>query len=159
MTTLDTAGPIAPSALHLGDSDLPWASTPGGVQLQVLQVQESTGLWVIRNRFDPGVEVQTHRHTGTVFGHTTSGSWAYKESDFLNVAGSYLFEPAGSVHTLVVPETNTEITEVLFIMYGANLNLDADGNVESVTDGAGVLAAYRAMCRAQGHDEPNVILI
>lgn len=146
------------SALHVGADDLPWAVTPGGVSLQVLQVQQSTGLWVIRNRFDPGVEVQTHRHTGNVFGHTSSGSWCYAESGFMNTAGSYIYEPAGSVHTLTVPDTNTEVTEVLFVMYGANLNLDADGNVESVTDGAGVLGAYRAMCAAQGHPEPNVIL-
>ena len=148
----------APSALHLGEDELPWVSTPGGTELKVLQVQESTGLWVVRNRFEPGVVVQTHRHTGSVFGYTISGAWTYAESDFMNVAGSYLFEPAGSVHTLTVPESNTEPTDVLFVIYGANLNVDADGNVESVTDGATVLAAYRALCAAQGHDEPNVIL-
>jgi 2,4'-dihydroxyacetophenone dioxygenase len=33
-------------------------------------------------------------------------------------------------------------------MYGVNLNLDADGNVESVSDGSS-LVAYEALCEAQ----------
>ena len=43
-------------------------------------------------------------------------------------------------------------------MYGANLNLDADGNVESVTDGAGTLAAYYALCEVEGFPRPNVLV-
>jgi hypothetical protein len=49
-------------------------------------------------------------------------------------------------------------TRVLFHMYGANLNLDADGNVESVTDGPSTLAGYLAMCEAQGLGRPDVLV-
>ena len=115
------------------------------------------GLWIIRNRFAPGVVVQRHRHTGPVYGYTVSGAWKYAEYPEVNRAGSFLFEPAGSVHTLTVPADNTEPTEVWFQMYGVNLNLDAHGNVESVTDGPGVLAAYYALCEAQGHPRPDVV--
>ena len=80
--------------------------------------------------------MQTHRHTGPVWGYTISGAWKYKEYDYVNRAGSFLYEPAGSVHTLQCIEDDTN---VWFHMYGANLNLDADGNVESVADGAGTL--------------------
>ncbi|MCY4422996.1 MAG: hypothetical protein OXC06_08000 [Acidimicrobiaceae bacterium] len=38
-----------------------------------------------------------------------------------------------------------------------NLNLDADGDIESVTDGPGVLAAYYDLCEAQGLRRPNVV--
>ena len=62
-------------------------------------------------------------------GYTTSGAWKYKEYDYVNRAGSFLYEPAGSVHTLQCIEDDTR---VWFQMYGANLNLDDDGNVESV---------------------------
>jgi len=48
-------------------------------------------------------------------------------------------------------------TQVWFQMYGANLNLDADGNIESVTDGAGTLRAYYALAEKQGFGRPNVI--
>lgn len=45
-----------------------------------------------------------------------------------------------------------------FQMYGANLNLDADGNVDSVVDGAITLAAYYMLCEAEGLPRPNVLV-
>jgi len=147
-----------PTAIHRSDDELPWVDIGGGSLLKVLQVKEREGLWVIRNRFMPGYDVQTHKHTGPVYAFTTSGAWRYKESDFVNTAGSFLYEPAGSVHTLTVPADNTEPTEVFFAIWGANLNLDADGNVESVTDGASALAGYYALCEAAGIPRPNVLV-
>jgi quercetin dioxygenase-like cupin family protein len=146
------------SAIHRDDDALPWANTGTGVGLKVLQVRRAEGVWVIRNRFEPGVEVATHRHTGPVFAYTTQGAWGYRESDFLNTAGSYLFEPAGSVHSLYVPESNTEITDVFFVIHGANLDLDAEGNVVNVTDCDSILAGYLAMCNAAGTPDPPVIV-
>jgi hypothetical protein len=49
-------------------------------------------------------------------------------------------------------------TNVWFHMYGSNLNLDADGNVESVTDGASALQGYLVLAEMQGHGRPNVII-
>jgi 2,4'-dihydroxyacetophenone dioxygenase len=49
-------------------------------------------------------------------------------------------------------------TRAWFHMYGANLNLREDGSVESVTDGPGTLAAYFALCEAQGLDRPAVLV-
>jgi hypothetical protein len=43
-------------------------------------------------------------------------------------------------------------------MYGVNLNLAEDGSIESVADGSSALAAYYALCEAQGFDRPNVIV-
>ena len=59
--------------------------------------------------------------------------------------------------TLVVPDDNDELTDVWFQIYGANLNLDADGNVESVTDAGTIYQAYMMMCEAQGLGRPNVL--
>jgi quercetin dioxygenase-like cupin family protein len=146
-----------PRAIHRGETELPWVDIGGGSLMQVLQVDIEHGLWVVRNRFQPGYEVQTHKHTGEVFAFTTAGSWKYKEYPEVNTAGSYLYEPAGSIHTLTVPETNTEVTDVFFAIYGANLNLDADGNVESVWDAKFILEAYLMLCEAEGHPRPDVI--
>ena len=143
---------------HVGDDDLPWADATGGVELKVLRVCQDTGVWVVRNRFQPGVRLQPHRHTGGVHGFTLTGRWRYLEYDFVNTAGSFIREPAGSVHTLVVPEDNTEPTDALFIIEGANLNLDADGNVESVTDGMSTLRAYTMLCEMQGLPAPTGVL-
>ncbi len=144
----------APSAVHIGTDDLPWADIGDGNKLKVIQTKEREGLWIVENIFQNGYEVPTHKHTGPVWGYTRSGAWKYKEYDYVNRAGSFLYEPAGSVHTLMCIEDDTL---VWFHMYGANLNLDADGNVESVIDGATTLAAYYALCDAQGLPRPRVL--
>jgi quercetin dioxygenase-like cupin family protein len=143
-----------PTAVHVGADELPFVEIGGGSKLKVLQVREREGLWIVENVFQAGYEVPTHRHTGPVWGYTKTGAWKYKEYDYVNRAGSFLYEPAGSVHTLMCVEDGTQ---VWFHIYGANLNLDADGNVESVTDGAGVLAAYYLLCEAEGLPRPNVV--
>jgi len=145
---------VAPSAVHVGADDLPWADIGDGNKLKVLQVKEREGLWIVHNVFQAGFEVQKHRHTGPVWGYTTSGAWKYKEYDYVNRAGSFLYEPANSVHTLQCIEDDTL---VWFHMYGANLNLDADGNVETVSDGSNTLEAYYLLCEAQGLPRPNVL--
>ncbi len=147
--------PNAPEAVHVGDGDLPFVDIGDGNKLRVLQVKEKEGLWIVENIFQAGFDVQTHRHTGPVWGYTTSGAWKYKEYDYVNRAGSFLYEPAGSVHTLECIEDDTR---VWFHMYGVNLNLDDEGNVASVSDGAGTLAAYYALAEAQGHGRPPVVV-
>jgi hypothetical protein len=124
---------------------------------QLLQVDIDSGLWVVRLRAEPDVTIQRHRHTGEVFAFTIQGAWKYLEYPEINVAGSYLFEPAGSIHTLHVPKTNTSVTDVWFAIRGANLNLDDQGNVESVVDAGAVLELYLAGCRQAGHPRPQVI--
>jgi quercetin dioxygenase-like cupin family protein len=145
-------------AIHRGESDLPFVDFAEGVSLQLLQVDLDQGLWVVRTRFSPGITIPTHRHTGPVFAVTLAGSWKYVEYPDVNTAGSYLFEPAGSVHTLTVPATEKAITDVWFAIYGANLNLDANGNVEAVIDAELIHQFYLARCREQGIPNPAVIL-
>lgn len=145
----------APEAVHIGVDELPFVELGGGNMLRVLQVNEKEGLWIIENVFQKGFAVQTHRHTGPVWGYTVSGGWKYKEYDYVNRAGSFLYEPAGSVHTLECVEDDTR---VWFHMYGCNLNIDDEGNVESVADGAGTLAFYLAMCEQQGFGRPPVVI-
>ena len=144
-----------PTAVHIGADELPFVDIGDGSKLKVIQVKESEGLWIVENIFDDGYVVQTHKHTGPVYAYTTSGAWKYKEYDYVNRAGSFLYEPAGSIHTLEVIEDNTH---VWFQIYGANLNLDADGNVESYIDAGNILAAYYMLCEAEGLPRPNVLV-
>lgn len=147
----------APQSLHRAEDELPFVPYQEGVVFQLLQVDLGTSLWVIRVRFEPGVTIQRHRHTGEVFAFTLGGSWRYLEYPDINTAGSYLYEPAGAIHTLHVPKTNKGVTDVWFAVRGANLNLDASGNVESVLDAATVLEIYRQGCKAGGFATPRVI--
>lgn len=149
MTTIDI-----PSAVHIGADDLPFAEIGDGSKLKVIMVKEAEGLWIIENVFQAGYAVQRHKHTGPVYAYTTSGAWKYDEYSYVNRAGSFLYEPAGSVHTLRVIEDDTH---VWFQMYGANLNLDANGEVESVSDGASTLRVYLELCERAGLPRPNVL--
>ncbi len=151
MTTIDAV----PLAVHVGDDDLPFVEIGGGNKLKVLMVDEAQGLWVVENIFQAGFEVPTHRHTGPVFGFTRSGAWKYKEYDYVNRAGSVLYEPAGSVHTLTCIEDDTR---VWFHMTGTNLDLDADGTIIGTADGPTTLAAYYALAEARGLPRPNVVV-
>jgi hypothetical protein len=73
----------------------------------------------------------------------------------VNRAGSFLYEPAGSVHTLQCIEDETR---VWFQMYGANVNLDADGNVTSVIDAHTTLEYYLEVCKQQGLGQPATLI-
>ena len=151
----ESPSPGPDEALHIGRDDLPFVEIGGGNKLKVLQVKRGEALWIVENIFQNGYEVQTHKHTGPVWGFTVSGAWKYKEYDYVNRAGSYLYEPAGSVHTLQCIEDETQ---VWFHMTGVNLNLDENGEVASVADGPTALMAYYALCEAQGFPRPNVIV-
>ncbi len=97
MTTVDV-----PTAVHIGADELPFVDIGDGSKLKVIQVKEAEGLWIVENVFQADYEVQRHKHTGPVYAYTTSGAWKYKEYDYVNRAGSFLYEPAGSVHTLQI---------------------------------------------------------
>lgn len=149
--------PNIPAALHRGEKDLPFVPYAQGVDFQMLQVDLNAGLWVVRARFQPGVKLERHRHTGDVFAFTLSGSWRYVEYPEINTAGSYLYEPAGAVHQFLALETNTEVTDVWFAIRGANLHFDDAGNIVKIRDAATVLGIYRAECAARGLPAPSVI--
>jgi 2,4'-dihydroxyacetophenone dioxygenase len=144
-----------PEAMHIGRDELPYVDIGDGSQLRVLQVKPKEGLWIVENIFQAGYEIDTHKHTGPVWGYTRSGAWKYKEYEYGNRAGSFLYEPAGSVHTLQCIEDDTQ---VWFQMYGSNINLDAEGNITSVVDGALTLEFYLGMCAELGLDKPNVLV-
>jgi len=147
-------------AVHIGESDLPFVDLGDGSKIQLLHVDLRQGLWVIRTLFEPGYKVETHYHTGPVFAVTHSGSWYYKEyPDNINTKGSYLFEPAHSVHTLTITEGGTEPTDVWFAIYGANIQLDENGNVTSVLDARSILEIYQALCAAEGKNCDNLLIV
>ncbi|MBV1914673.1 MAG: 2,4'-dihydroxyacetophenone dioxygenase family protein [Pseudomonadales bacterium] len=146
-------------AIHVSETDVPFVDSGNGSSMQLLQVDLNQGLWIVKTRMPGGQEVAKHYHTGSVFAVTIQGQWFYKEyPEYINSPGSYLYEPAGSVHTLMTPKDQEGITETWFAIYGANVNVDEDGNVTSITDAQSILAAYRALCEAQGLSSDKVIV-
>lgn len=159
------ARPIVPAdgllpTLHIGDEDLPWLEAGDGSALQLLHVDLSQGLWISKTRLPPGYQVATHYHTGIVFAVTLEGSWFYRETpDEVNRPGSYLFEPAGSRHTLCTPPDMEGRMVTWFAIYGANINLDAEGQITSVLDARAVLDLYRGYCEALDLDCSKLIVV
>lgn len=144
---------------HVGDKDLPWAEAGDGSAIQLLHVDLSIGLWISKTRLPPNYKVMTHFHTGLVYAVTLQGSWFYLESpEAVNHAGSYLFEPAGSRHTLVTPKDQKGDTIAWFAIYGANINLDEKGNVVSIVDAKAALDIYRGYCDALDLDYSRLIV-
>ena len=64
---MSIASPASRDIVRLvSEDDAPWADTGIGVLLKVVRFDLQRGTWVIYNRFRPGVQLQTHRHTGSV---------------------------------------------------------------------------------------------
>jgi quercetin dioxygenase-like cupin family protein len=159
------ARPIVPThsdqaTLHVGMSDLPWAEAGDGSALQLLHVDLNQGIWISNTRLPPGHKVITHFHTGMVYAVTHQGRWYYAETpDAINSPGSYLFEPAGSVHTLCTPADQEGDTIAWFAVYGANINIDEDGKIVSIVDARAALDIYRGYCDALGLDTSKLIVV
>ena len=92
---------------------------------------------------------------------TLAGEWSYLEhpNNPPNRAGSYLFEPPGSTHTLKVADRNKGDTDVVFIVYGAMIHLGPQGEVLAVGDAESHLRDWPAALRAQGKPVPKTLPI
>ncbi|MEQ6900480.1 2,4'-dihydroxyacetophenone dioxygenase family protein [Nocardioides sp. YIM 152588] len=122
-----------------------------GVHFKPLRLDLENGVWVVLATFAPGATIPLHYHTGAVDAYTLSGSWHYLEyADQPQTAGSYLYEPGASVHTLAVPETNTEDTTVLFVVQGSNVNFNDDGTFHSILDATLIAHLTSQLTEAQG---------
>lgn len=157
----DSAQRRIPEALHIGTNDRPFADDFGapGVSLQLLHADVEAGTFAARIRFAPGVRLPPHQHTGVVFAYTLAGKWSYLEypDSPPSQAGSYLYEPPGSTHTLKVADDITEPTDVIFVITGAMLILDDNGTVVAVLDAASHARDWPKALREQGKPVPEII--
>lgn len=145
-------------ARHVGLADVPWVDNPRfpRTRQRLLQCDLDAGFTVSHGIMPAGLRVGTHRHDGAVHMFTLSGAWEYLEHEFVNVAGSYLYEPPGSVHTLHVLDDAD--SEVLSIVHGRVEYVDARGEVIAVSDAASTLRVYLEACEAAGIPAPTGIL-
>src|SRR5690606_3187638 len=77
--------------------------------------------------------VSCHRHPAPVHGYGIKGSWRYLEHDWIATDGSYVFEPPGETHTLVVDD-HVDVMITWFLVNGAMLYVDPDGNLTGFAD-------------------------
>jgi 2,4'-dihydroxyacetophenone dioxygenase len=122
-----------------------------GISFQPLRLDAERGEMVLLATLEPGVGLQLHYHTGPAQVYTLSGCWGYREyADQLQTAGSYLYEPGGSVHTFFTPEGNVGQTVVLIWMSGANINFNEDGTFHSILDTVSIQHLTEVVSADQG---------
>lgn len=148
-------------SFHADTDKLPWAegwAGDPGIRLKLLMADIEGQRFAVRMQFAPGLAVAPHKHTGEVHAFTLAGRWHYLEypDSPANVAGSYLFEPPGTTHTLQVSPDAGGPTDVLFVIYGAMLHLDEAGAIVGVTDAESCLADYPRLLAEQGVPMPPI---
>lgn len=109
----------------------------------------SQGYWVHLTKVVGGGFLSRHRHPAPVHGFVVKGSWRYLEKDWVATPGSYLYEPPGEIHTLVVDESCDEMI-TLFHNTGALIYCDEQGRTTGTTDVFDRVEACRGHFEAVG---------
>ena len=94
----------------------------------------SQGYYVNLLKFKGGGVLGRHRHSSPVHAVTLKGSWGYREHDWHAYPGTYVFEPPGETHTLVVDDDCDEMV-ALFHVTGSLLYVSEEtGEVTGFDD-------------------------
>src|SRR5437588_4485796 len=102
----------------------------------------------------PGAKLGTHYHVGIVRGYTLRAHWRYLEHDWIAKPGTFIYEPAGEAHTLVITDDSPEAALILFMVEGGLIYLDkpANGAFAAYEDGFSILEICRSYYRQTGLD-------
>lgn len=152
MTTIPALQTIA--AMGLPDraiqlDALPWVPQGERVWFKPLRFDLSNGRWVNVLKVTGGGRVNRHRHSGgPVLGYCLKGSWHYLEREWVARPGTFVYEPPGDIHTLVVDAA--EEMQTLFLLEGVVQYLDDEDNLIYQDDVFTKLERYLDYCRAQG---------
>jgi quercetin dioxygenase-like cupin family protein len=125
------------------ESEAPWVEVTDGVELRLLRVTNDGSGYTALFRFAPGTRLPPHHHMGSVHAYTLEGRWHYLEHDWVAEPGSYVFEPAGSAHTLEVPADSPPAV-VLFVVEGGMVILDDAGAPSLIWDTKAMSAIYES---------------
>ena len=103
-----------------------WVPQAENVWFRPLCLNVGQGYWVNLLRVRRAGVLSRHRHPNPVHGYVLKGSWHYLEHDWVAEEGSYVFEPPGETHTLIVPESVEEMI-TLFQVNGVMYYVDPWG--------------------------------
>ena len=125
------------------DDEQVWVPQAADVWFRPLFLNTVTGQWCNLLRVRRAGVLSRHRHPGAVFGYVVRGEWRYLEHDWVAREGSFVYEPPGEIHTLVVPENCAEMI-TFFNISGAMIYVDDDGRQSGYED----VFTKIDMCRA-----------
>ena len=98
---------VIPSAIP--DDDRLWVKQAENVYFRPLCLNASQGYWMNLLKVTKSGVLSRHRHPNAVHGFVLKGRWHYLEHEWEAKEGSYVYEPPGETHTLVVPEDVKEM--------------------------------------------------
>ena len=120
-----------------------WVKQSENVWFRPLCLNVSAGYWVNLLKVTKSGVLSRHRHSSPVHGFVLKGRWHYLEHDWTAEEGSYVFEPPGETHTLVVPDDVEEMI-TLFQVNGTMNYVDPYGQLTGFED----VFTKIDMCRA-----------
>ncbi|MEO7762636.1 MAG: 2,4'-dihydroxyacetophenone dioxygenase family protein [Casimicrobiaceae bacterium] len=120
-----------------------WVPQAEGVWFRPLFLNTVGGQWCNLLRVRRAGVLSRHRHPGAVFGYVIKGAWRYLEHEWIAEAGSFVYEPPGEIHTLVVPDDCPEMI-TFFNISGAMIYVDEAGRQNGYED----VHTKIEMCRA-----------
>jgi len=145
---------VIPDALGGGDPRV-WVPLAEHVASRPLQFNVTLGQYTHVMRVTRAGLIARHRHSGGVHALVLKGRWHYLEHAWFAEEGSYIFEPPGETHTLVVPEGCNEMV-TLFQVNGSLMYVDPQGVTTGYTDVFTRIEAARAHYAAVGLGEGYV---
>ncbi|HWE06369.1 MAG TPA: 2,4'-dihydroxyacetophenone dioxygenase family protein [Rhizomicrobium sp.] len=136
------------------NDDGPWVPYAEGVWLQPTCFNVTSGGFSLVLKGLPGAKLGVHYHVGTVQGYTLRGRWRYLEHDWIAGPGTFIYEPAGEAHTLVIMDDSPEPALIFFAIEGALVYLDkpVSGAFLAYEDAFSALELTRKHYREAGLD-------
>jgi len=118
------------------DDERVWVPQAPLVWFRPLLLNTVTGQWCNLLRVRKAGVLSRHIHPSIVVGYVIKGAWRYLEHDWVARQGSFVYEPPGEVHTLVVDEQTGEDVEMItfFNISGAMVYVDEEGRPTGYED-------------------------
>jgi hypothetical protein len=136
--------------------DLPWVPQGENVWFKPLRFDIAHGRWVNLLKVTRAGRINRHRHAGgQVLGYVIQGQWRYLERAWEARAGTFVYEPPGDIHTLVVE--GSEEMQTLFILEGVIQYLDDSDQIIYQDDVFSKLDRYLTYCRKNGVEPLDLI--
>ncbi len=138
-----------------------WVPYADGVWFQPCCFNVTSGGFSVVLKGLPGAKLGVHYHVGTVRGYTLAGHWRYLEHDWVAKPGTFIYEPAGEAHTLVIADDSPEPALIVFMVEGGLIYLDkpVNGGLAAYEDGFSILELCRTYYRKVGLDAGQLDLL
>ena len=143
------------------DDERRWVPFAEGAWIQPCCFDVTSGGFSVVLKGLPGAQLGVHYHVGKVRGYTMRGHWRFLEHDWIAKPGTFIYEPAGEAHTLVITDDSPEPALIFFVVEGSLIYLDnpVGGGFSAYDDGFTMLELARTHYREVGLDVNELDLL